>query len=108
MTRPVYIALRVFLVLLSLAVWVVFFGLCMPMLLLSIEVLPDRGLGSIVYLIGGAVLGLIFGAVWARVSLSSGGPWVTRRYLKGVGIALILMGIYLWAYLSFEVLQRHH
>lgn len=101
-------ALRTLLVLVSLAVGVVFFGLCMPMLLLSLEVLPSLGLGSIVYVIGGGVIGLIAGAVWAVLSLPRGGPVVTRKFIVGVVAALILMGIYLEAYLRFEVLQRHH
>ncbi len=86
----------------------VFFGLCMPMLLLSLEVLPSLGLGSIVYVIGGGVIGLIAGAAWAVLSLPRGGPVVTRKFIVGVVAALILMGIYLEAYLRFEVLQRHH
>jgi hypothetical protein len=102
------VALRTLLVLVSLAVGVVFFGLCMPMLLLSLEVLPSLGLGSIVYVIGGGVIGLIAGAVWAVLSLPRGGPVVTRKFIVGVVAALILMGIYLEAYLRFEVLQRHH
>ena len=101
-------ALRTLLVLVSLAVGVVFFGLCMPMLLLSLEILPSLGVGSIIYVIGGAVIGLIAGAVWALVSLPRGGPVVTRKYMVGTVVALILMGIYQWAYLNFDALQRHH
>lgn len=102
------IALRTALVLLSLAVGAVFFGLCMPMLLLSLEVLPSLGVGSIVYVIGGGLIGLIVGAAWAASSLPRGGPVVTRRYIVGLAAALILMGIYLEAYLNLEALQRHH
>ncbi len=102
------VALRTLLVLVSLAVAVLFFGLCMPMFLLSIEVLPSKGLGSIIYLIGGAAFGLLAGGVWAWVSLPRGGPLVTRRYLIGVGVALGLMAIYWVAYLNIEALQRHH
>lgn len=102
------IALRGLLVLVSLTVGAVFFGLCVPMLLLSLEVLPSLGVGSIIFVIGGGLIGLIAGAVWALVSLPRGGPVVTRKYIVGVVAALILMGIYLEAYLSFDVLQRHH
>ena len=110
MTKQAFwrVALRTLLVLVSLAVGATFFGLCMPMLLLSLEILPSLGVGSIIYVIGGAVIGLIAGAVWAVLSLPRGGPVVTRKFIVGVVAALILMGIYLEAYLSFDVLQRHH
>lgn len=98
------VALRTSLVLVSLAVGAAFFGLCMPFLLLSLEVLPSLGVGSIIYVIGGGVIGLVAGAAWARVSR---GPVVTRRYVVGVAAALLLMGIYLVAYLNLDVLQRH-
>jgi|JI6StandDraft_1071083.scaffolds.fasta_scaffold03144_5 uncharacterized BrkB/YihY/UPF0761 family membrane protein len=110
MTKQAFwrVALRTLLVLVSLAVGATFFGLCMPMLLLSLEILPSLGVGSIIYVIGGAVIGLIAGAVWALVSLPRGGPVVTRKYMVGTVVALILMGIYQWAYLNFDALQRHH
>lgn len=110
MTKQAFgrMALRTLLVLVSLAVGMVFFGLCMPLLLLSLEILPSLGVGSIIFVIGGGVIGLIAGGVWALVSLPRGGPVVTRKYIVGVVAALILMGIYLEAYLSFDVLQRHH
>ncbi len=102
------VALRTMLVLTSLAVGGVFFGLCMPLLLLSLEILPSLGVGSIIYVIGGGVIGLIAGAVWALVSLPRGGSVVTRKYIVGVAAALILMSIYWAAYLNFDALQRHH
>ena len=101
------VALRALLVLVSLAVGMSFFGLCMPFLLLALEVLPSLGMGSIIYVIGGAVIGLVVGAAWALVSLPRGGPVVTHMYIVGVVAALLLMGIYLVAYLNLEVLQRH-
>ncbi|MBK7399759.1 MAG: hypothetical protein IPJ34_26765 [Myxococcales bacterium] len=84
-----------------------FFGLCVPFFLLSMQILPGLGVAGVLYVFGGGLGGLLFGAVSSGVSLSRTDRLVTRYYaILFATLAILSLG-YLVAYLNIEALQRH-
>lgn len=81
---------RAFLIILAVSLAVPVFGLCIPFTLLALRVLPSMGVGGAVYVIAGAIVGLVVGLVGATSTLRGPTLW-TRRYVAFVAaLALVL------------------
>jgi hypothetical protein len=86
---------------------ILLFGLCIPCLLLSLEVLPGLGVVGILYLIAGGIVGLILGGILSRKTLSGSTSIFPRPYvILTVGLALAVM-IYYICYLNIDPLQKN-
>ncbi len=105
--RGARIALKSVMVLAATALSMGFFGLCVPMFLLSMEVLPSLGVAGVLYVFGGAALGAVGGGVSTAVSLSRSDGLVTRYYAVLFVTLAVLSATYYVAYLNVAALQRN-
>jgi hypothetical protein len=90
------------------ALCALFFGICLPLLLLSLEVLPSLGVAGVIYIFGGGLFGLLFGGVTSAISLARSERPVTRYYAVLFIALAILTAAYYVAYMNLDALQRHH
>jgi len=94
-SRAARIGIKTALVLLAIALSLLFFGLCLPLLLVVAGVLPNLGLGSVVYLFLGGVGGLLFGGISSACSLARSKELVTEYCWKLLATLSVLSIFYL-------------
>lgn len=92
------IAVKVLVGALGTALSVVFFGFALPFFCLAMKLLPGLGVGGVVYLLGGAVLGLLL-ALAALPTLVRAEGFASRAYLFFGGALVVLNGVVLLAWL---------
>lgn len=80
--RYMRLTIKILLFLLTTASSVVCFGLCVPLFLLCINILPHLYAASIIYLAIGGIFGLLFGAVTTAVSLKKSPDLITSYCAK--------------------------
>jgi hypothetical protein len=104
--KAVRVMIKVLVGVMVTCVAVVFFGLCLPFLLLGLEVLPGLGVGGFVYMLAGGVIGLLFGGISSIISLGRSEKPVTL-YCAILFAALSLLSVAYWvAYMNIESLQH--
>lgn len=103
----VRIVIKTLLVLIVTPVSALFFGLCVPFFLLSMEVLPSFGVGSVIYVFAGGLAGLLFGGISSIVSLARSPKLVTPYYIVLLVSLSVLTLAYYVAYMNIDLLSRH-
>jgi len=97
---------RVLLVACMAALCALFFGLCVPFLLLALKILPSLGVAGVIYVFAGGLFGLLFGGITSATSLARSERPMTRYYAVLFVTLAILTAAYYVAYLHFDVLQH--
>lgn len=101
------IVIKVLLVLLAVAAGALFFGICLPFFLLSLEVLPSLGVAGLIYVAGGGLAGMVLAGTTSAVTLARSPRLVTPVYAALLGSLLALIFVYYVAYMNIEALHRH-
>lgn len=97
---------RVLLVACMAALSALFFGICVPFLLLALKVLPSLSYAGVVYVFGGGLFGLLFGGITSATSLARSERPVTRYYAVLFVTLAVLTAAYYVAYINLDVLQH--
>lgn len=89
-SKPVRVVIKVILALSGIAASTIFFGIIVPILLVALHILPDAGLGTVLYFYVGSVLGLLIGGISFGVSLSRSPRIVSSYYLYAMVFMLVM------------------
>lgn len=97
---------KVLLVACMAALCTLFFGFCVPFLLLGLKVLPSLSYAGVIYVFVGGLFGLLFGGITSAISLGRSERPVTRYYAALFITLAILSAAYYVAYMNIDSLQH--
>ncbi|MCH2234778.1 MAG: hypothetical protein MK078_11065 [Crocinitomicaceae bacterium] len=91
---------KVLLVFLAATLSTLVFGLCVPFLLIALNIIPNLGLGSLTYVILGGLGGLLFGSIASSISLFRSDKLFTHFYIRFLVFLAALIITYFIFFLS--------